>query len=542
MNTVDKAGAINLIHEARRLRSAGLAGVEAAYRGALARDPDATPAAIELAEVLRSRERHAEALAVTAPLLSRRPAHHGVLVAHAETLKAAGDLEGAAEVYRRAADENPTSAVASHNLAGVLGDLARYEEAEALARKAMASGLDAPQTWLVLARSLQGLGRIEEGEAAFRAAIARNPYDADAQRELAQLLWMTTGDAAKALDALDQAIAAAPNAARLLEVKAIAAKFFGDLPLARATIEEAVRRYPADASALVSATHLAILTGEPESGLAHARTAVATASANRWTRLGLCEALLAVGEAKEAARLAEAMHAAEPLAQDVIAYLATAWRLLGDARYGEVYDYAGLVRPAELDTPRGWSSLPAFLSDLAAVLERQHVFRAHPFQQSLLNGSQIDNLIASKDPVAKALFEALAGPIDRTVQALGSGPDPVRSRNTRSTRYQGVWSVRLRAGGGRHLNHVHHKGWLSSACYIALPEEVTASTTREGWLTFGEPGIATRPALPPEMFVEPKPGRLVLFPSYMWHGVTPFSGEGHRLSVAFDLLPGRAAR
>jgi len=34
--------------------------------------------------------------------------------------------------------------------------------------------------------------------------------------------------------------------------------------------------------------------------------------------------------------------------------------------------------------------------------------------------------------------------------------------------------------------------------------------------------------------VEPKPCRLALFPSWMWHGTRPF-GEGERMTVAFDV-------
>ena len=40
--------------------------------------------------------------------------------------------------------------------------------------------------------------------------------------------------------------------------------------------------------------------------------------------------------------------------------------------------------------------------------------------------------------------------------------------------------------------------------------------------------------LPPIRLIEPKPGRLVLFPSTMWHGTVPFAA-GERLTVAFDV-------
>jgi hypothetical protein len=54
-----------------------------------------------------------------------------------------------------------------------------------------------------------------------------------------------------------------------------------------------------------------------------------------------------------------------------------------------------------------------------------------------------------------------------------------------------------------------------------------------GWLSLGE---ATELGLdlPPVRLIEPKPGRLVLFPSTMWHGTRPFT-EGERLTVAFDV-------
>jgi hypothetical protein len=94
--------------------------------------------------------------------------------------------------------------------------------------------------------------------------------------------------------------------------------------------------------------------------------------------------------------------------------------------------------------------------------------------------------------------------------------------------------VQLRPGGF-HFNHVHPQGWISSACYIELPERAPESG-RAGWLKFGEPGMA-RPVCPPDHFVEPRVGRLVLFPSFFWHGTVPFESGGRRLTAAFDVVP-----
>ena len=102
--------------------------------------------------------------------------------------------------------------------------------------------------------------------------------------------------------------------------------------------------------------------------------------------------------------------------------------------------------------------------------------------------------------------------------------------------FSGAWSVRLRSGG-YHADHVHPQGWISSACYIAIPSGVGHGDDRAGWLRLGKPLIPTPRPLGPERYIRPEPGVLALFPSYMWHGVEPFESDQHRLSVAFDVVP-----
>jgi hypothetical protein len=117
----------------------------------------------------------------------------------------------------------------------------------------------------------------------------------------------------------------------------------------------------------------------------------------------------------------------------------------------------------------------------------------------------------------------------------GQGDDPLRRRNTGAYRIKGAWSVQLQPDGF-HADHLHPDGWLSSACYIALPDAVEGAA-REGWIQFGRPGIPTAPSLAPQHFIKPEPGLLALFPSCMWHGTVPFSGDQTRLTIAFDVVP-----
>ena len=109
----------------------------------------------------------------------------------------------------------------------------------------------------------------------------------------------------------------------------------------------------------------------------------------------------------------------------------------------------------------------------------------------------------------------------------------LRERRDRRVRFSGSWSDRL-SSGGRHSNHLHPMGWISSALYVALPGQTPGEPADAGWLTLGEPDDLLGMSLPPWRKVEPKPGQLVLFPSWMWHGTVPFV-QGERLTVAFDV-------
>jgi hypothetical protein len=253
-----------------------------------------------------------------------------------------------------------------------------------------------------------------------------------------------------------------------------------------------------------------------------------------------CEALLAAGRVDDAAPVADDLAAALPDNQYAIALQGVVWRLRGDPRYRALYDYATLVGTERLDTPAGWPSLESFLVDVAGDLEALHAFQAHPLQQSVRGGSQLHLQVPelARPPIA-ALFGVIGVAVRRHLARIGPGSGPMRARNRGNGAISGAWSVRLRRGGF-HTDHVHPRGWLSSACYIALPSSLgreDAAGPRAGWLRLGKPAFPTRPPLDAEHYVRPEPGLLALFPAYMWHGVVPFDDDTPRLTVAFDVVP-----
>jgi hypothetical protein len=68
---------------------------------------------------------------------------------------------------------------------------------------------------------------------------------------------------------------------------------------------------------------------------------------------------------------------------------------------------------------------------------------------------------------------------------------------------------------------------------------VEDTQNRPGWIKFGEPAIDLALRDPIRRAIQPVPGRLVLFPSYMWHGTIPFEDDEVRTTIAFDVIPKR---
>jgi tetratricopeptide (TPR) repeat protein len=458
------------------------------------------------------------------------------LTVHAAVLKAHGRLLDALAANRAAVARFPTNGLAWHNLAATLGDMDRPDEAEAAAHKAIGLGVRAPETRLVLARALQAQGRYEAAQTAFGEALALRPDYVDAHRDLAQLIWMRTADAAAALQGLDRTLSGNPGHVGLLRVKAILLQHAGDPGAALEVAQAALARAPADVGLLSLAMHMASDAGEPGAALGYAKTAARAAPGSQAVDVLLATAFLGTGEADLAEAAAQRAVDRAPEDQLSLALLATAWRMKQDPRYGRLYDYDAFVRAYDLEAPAGWSGMAAFIEDLTAALGELHGFVTHPFSQSLRHGSQATLRLdgANAGPI-EALLALLRERVAAYEAALGPGSDPFRARATRGAEITGAWSVRL-TSSGYHENHVHPRGWLSSACYIGLPE-TTGPDLQAGWIKFGEPGVRTLPALPAEHLVQPRVGRLVLFPAYMWHGTVPFASTTTRLSVAFDARP-----
>lgn len=81
---------------------------------------------------------------------------------------------------------------------------------------------------------------------------------------------------------------------------------------------------------------------------------------------------------------------------------------------------------------------------------------------------------------------------------------------------------------------------MSSAYYVSLPPSVRAPAVDNGdagCIQFGQPPLELGLELASRRVIRPEPGKLALFPSYLWHGTVPFQDEQPRITIAFDMIP-----
>lgn len=510
---------------------------EAVFRQALDGDPGNALVVAKLATILFARSQFHDACELIDGCINRAGETPTLLLLRAQSLLAIGDRQRAIPALRKATNAMPGSGSAWIGLAAALADDGQHAAAEAAIKHAASHGHDNAQTRFVLARALLAQRRYEEAETEFRSAIRLHAGYVQAHINLAETLWMRTGDAKMVSDEIDASLRANPSLGPLRILKARLLEAAGDGVAALGEVESAIVRDSSNPELHVAASRIAVKC-DADKALRHARLAMQLGPANPSVLGAYGNALLASGHAAEAEALAGRLLAINRFDGLALALRTTAWRMLGDPRHDDVCDYGRFVRPGMIDTPDGWPSLGAYLDDLSRGLLELHAFRTHPIGQSLRHGTQADlALVHATHPAIRAFPQAIDGPIRRYMQAIGHGSDPLRQRNSGGYKLSGAWSVRLRPDG-YHFNHFHPEGWLSSACYIHLPAAVN-SPGGEGWLQFGEPAFPTQPTTPAEYFVRPEPGLLVLFPSWFWHGTVPFSGpkDDYRLTIAFDVVP-----
>jgi len=241
-------------------------------------------------------------------------------------------------------------------------------------------------------------------------------------------------------------------------------------------------------------------------------------------------------EYERAQSLLSAIFATQPWDISAWALQGVVWRLTGDDRAEWLCGQDGLV------TLKPLINADEILPDAIPFLHGLHDGSPLPLGQSLRGGSQTrGHLFSRAEPILARLHQAIVDTLETYRQGLPKRDNahPLLRHRDASWKLAGSWSVRLTGGGDYHTAHIHPLGIISSALYLELPGN-ESDDPMAGWLEVGRPATDLQTNLDPISTVEPKAGHLALFPSILYHGTRPFTGD-RRMTVAFDVVTGKDA-
>lgn len=452
--------------------------------------------------------------------------------------KAKDDVDQAIDCLEHALDVFPDYAEAHHNLGVCLRLKQKPAEAIKQFETSRQLGLDRAELHQNLGSALVDTQEIEKAIAAYRTAIERNPEDVLSHRNLNTLLWEQ--------ELLDSHLQSYRDALRRYPGSEQLTRAYGTALNQKDLFEEAEQvlveglRHAQDSSELKSLLAYT-LEGQRrwEQALQMHAEAVNTPGSVPNHRVSYARALLACQKPDEALVHADEAVRQMPFNQRAIAYQGLCWRMLGDERDATLNDYKQLIRVYNVPAPAGYASTEEFNQQLTSVLDSLHPGKRHPPEQTLRGGTQSHgDLLNRLEPEIQELDASLKLCVEDYISKFPQDDvHPLWMRRSERFKFSASWSVRLHRSG-YHTMHVHPLGWISSAYYVQVPAEIIGSDALGGGIKFGEADIDLGWRGWAARTIQPKPGRLVLFPSYMWHGTVPYESDGTRMTVAFDVVPG----
>lgn len=493
--------------------------------------------AFEAAQAAHAEGRPGDAFELCRKALKTAPNHPGILGLGGASAAMAGALDDAERWLKRAALAEPKSPQAAYNLAILLHR--KGNSAGALAALDRAIAVNPGEARLLYLQGVlrQQSGRLAEAGESYREAVRLQPGYADA--------WFNLGTVEDALErpsearkAYETTLALQPGNWGARYNLATALMKSGDAVAAIPVFEEVIRQRPDSTDARVNLGNALQDLERYEAATECYEAALALNPESREARYNLAKACQAAGRHAHCIAVCDAMLGRRADDAGALAFKAVALNdLEREAEASFLVDMERFIMPVDIEVPEGYADIAAFNRALETHIMAHPTLQEDPANHATRNGQHTGELLA--EPMGP--FAAFAAAVDKAVEAYIAhhGEDsghPFLTRPPADWRLT-VWAVVMRAMGHQ-VAHIHPVAWLSGVYYARLPAVMAADNPgREGWLEFGAPQPDLRPQRPsPLDWVEPKPGRLFLFPSYFYHRTVPFEADDTRISIAFDIL------
>jgi uncharacterized protein (TIGR02466 family) len=372
-----------------------------------------------------------------------------------------------------------------------------------LARRAVASRPDSAPVHYALAAECFRVQDFAAGIAAFEHGARLAPPEPDNLGDYIEAL-LATDRVLEALDVLDKYSDREAHSVGLLVQRAEVLRRIGRLDAATAALRQALALRPDDLGAAVALQSL-------------------LSSRKDWA------GLLNFAE-QQAQRNALTMPA-------IVARLGGLIGLGREAEAARLLDFDTLVGVSTIAPPPGFESLTAFNTALAHdIMSARKIRLSNVPRLAMTGGVQVEDLETDSSPAMSALFGVLRTAVeDYLAERKNACPDIIHAIAPGAAHLE-AWALVLGPGDTQD-RHFHIRSSVAGVYYVAAPDELLAQGAQEGCLEIPCIGTETMKSLVRPRFVQPMPGRLVLFPGYIPHRTTPMQCASNRLSIAFDVVP-----
>ena len=404
----------------------------------------------------------------------------------------------------------------------------------------MTAATDAPERLVEQARSLVAERRFAQAIECLNRALGGHPDRLDWAEYRGDVLQIVSRHE-EALEDYRRALDRSPADAQRWPKIAHSLRSLGRLEEAEQAFMEALRLAPDSAESMANLGNLHRDAGRPRKAVVWLSRALAAVPGDHNVQAMLGAALLAADEPAQARPVLKQAFQGNPYDRTILSYLYVALCRTGDERSA-----LGLTMPDHLirSFQRPGSAGDAGPGDDLDERVAEHV-RQHPtleyerYGNTTRGGAHTGNLLETAPGPVAELFGWIEDQVRRYLRELPQAQNHPFLAWQPTAWDVDLWGIVIRSGGFQ-LSHIHRDGWVSGVYYAVVPDSVQGDAAEDtgGCLELGrppEPICGTTDF--PVRTIRPRPGRLNLFPSYVWHRTLPYEEEAERICVAFDIRP-----
>ena len=430
--------------------------------------------------------------------------------AHAELLQYAGLLADQlkqpadSETYfRKLIDIEPGRGDAQLGLGNALQQQGRDDEALEAYKAAAVADPENSSPLVNVANLLGKMGDQSSAQAAYRAVLQSFPERGDVQANLGASL-VHSGDYGEAVAAFDVYLKAFPDDFDVSLSRAKAYLKGGDAAASTRALTGMITRFPDRPEVCPELVNACLTSGEVTTAKSYLDAYLKRfpKSADAYSSVSILHAAQHPGNSAEGAAALDAE-----------------------------------IQPYDLTLPPDYADAPDFFEAVCAAVYAHPSLMDAPPDHATREGFHTGDL--ARAPVAPPLADlirAIKGHVRDYAARSASRANPFLGGLDLDAAGFNLWAVVMREGGHQEA-HIHPSARISGVVYCKVPPSIRDGNSRAGWIEFGRPHADFhQPESLPTKLIQPALGRIVLFPSYMYHATLPLSGTEHRISLAFDII------